>query len=218
MDRDIKILCFALLLIGWNFVAIPADAADIEYTISNTRYRVKESYPIFLVRGKIRAGDSEKFKRVYDSVTNSRDDVWFDSVGGDMTEGFKLGRLIRSLRLATRVPTGAECASACTNAFMGGVLRFADQGARIGVHMFSPKSTDAQVRETAQKFAASRGTSETHVVMQYGAGVLSKWVSYLEEMGISPRLAYPAINTSTDEMRWLTRREMIDYYVLNVPE
>jgi hypothetical protein len=49
--------------------------------------------------------------------------VEFNSPGGDPIAAMDLGRMIRALGLPTTVPGDAGCASACTQAFLGGTER-----------------------------------------------------------------------------------------------
>ncbi|MER9597076.1 MULTISPECIES: hypothetical protein [unclassified Mesorhizobium] len=62
--------------------------------------------------------------------------VTFQSPGGNIQKAMELGRLIRRLGLNTAQFRAAECASACSLAFLGGVMRYADPGS-IGVHKSS---------------------------------------------------------------------------------
>ncbi len=60
------------------------------------------------------------------------DRVFLQSGGGIVSEGIKMGHIIRAAGLDTAV-TG-YCASACVLAFLGGKNRFKDKGARLGDH------------------------------------------------------------------------------------
>ena len=72
-------------------------------------------------------------------------EVQFNSPGGLLEEGMNIGRLIRRNMLATRVVNGTICMSACNFAFMGGVVRTVEPGARFGVHMFRDQSAQLLV-------------------------------------------------------------------------
>lgn len=80
------------------------------------------------------------------------DEVWLLSGGGCKPEGIALGRAFRMHRMSVRVPSlarltlstgessfevGGQCISACTLAFMGGVLRYVDDGAVLRIHSSS---------------------------------------------------------------------------------
>lgn len=61
-------------------------------------------------------------------------EVWLVSGGGHLAEGLAIGRVLRRHGVAVRVPRGHACVSACTVAFLGGVLRTVDDGATYEVH------------------------------------------------------------------------------------
>src|ERR1700693_3578863 len=48
----------------------------------------------------------------------------FNSPGGNLLEGVKLASIIRYAKIATIVPNGAKCASACFVAFAAGNQKF----------------------------------------------------------------------------------------------
>lgn len=105
--------------------------------------------------------------------------VYFNSPGGNLLSGIEIGRLIRSHSASTilgqRKPgvglvQPAECHSACSLAFLGGVARYSNDGSVYGVHRFSsttgPSDSDL---DTAQILSAAVST-------------------YIREMGVDPRL------------------------------
>lgn len=77
-------------------------------------------------------------------------EVQFNSPGGLLEEGMNIGRLIRKNALATRVVTGTICMSACNFAFMGGVVRTVELGAKFGVHMFRDQSAQLLMGDLRQ--------------------------------------------------------------------
>jgi hypothetical protein len=139
--------------------------------------------------------------------------VYFDSPGGNLAGGLKLGSEIRRLRMATKIgklgkmertqdcinfvhcrPTvsrgpdlPAICASACTFAFLGGIERSVTEGSRFGVHRFSGTSGD------------------TEQSAQIAAGVI---VDYLKEMGVSSGLFTVMTEASPDEILLLDEATM----------
>ncbi len=65
-------------------------------------------------------------------------EIWLRSPGGDARAGNAAGRVIRSnFGLATRIPSGWACFSACNFVFMGGQPRMIDPGGHFMVHMFT---------------------------------------------------------------------------------
>ncbi len=89
-----------------------------------------------LVWGGIGSGDAARFAAALNGA-GAIDDVEVFSPGGVLDEGLNMGYEVRRRGLATRIPAGARCVSACNFAFMGGVVRSIDAGARFEVHMFA---------------------------------------------------------------------------------
>ncbi len=58
----------------------------------------------------------------HDSKTSGMD-IWLNSRGGTLSDGFAIGRLFRELEIETMITLDQECASACAIAFLGGTAR-----------------------------------------------------------------------------------------------
>lgn len=128
--------------------------------------------------------------------------VAFNSPGGDLAAGLKLGELIRKRRMDTTVfttepepsqpvystDTPGMCASACAYAFLGGVSRQVSDGSRIGVHQFSSTMAEASESETQRSLA-----------------VLA---AYMGRMGVSRDLILPAGLFGPSDMYWLNRADL----------
>jgi len=89
------------------------------------------------------------------------DEIWFDSNGGDLAEGMRIGAALRAAGVVTRVPAGAACVGACAEAFLGGRARFVDGDGVIGfgaVPLSDPKSAEspAQRENAAARWAEQR--------------------------------------------------------------
>ncbi|QNA84873.1 hypothetical protein G4G27_13355 [Sphingomonas sp. So64.6b] len=115
--------------------------------------------------------------------------IYFDSPGGLLTEGMELGRAIRELGFNTNVgrPGGeAICASACTDAYAGGVARFLnDRSGRLGIHQFH---------------SGVRPTRDTEAAVQMISAVN---IDYLAEMGVDPQLFSLASAIDAEDIGWL---------------
>ena len=103
--------------------------------------------------------------------------------GGYLIEGIEIGRMIRARGLRTVVPRGAQCLSACAEAFLGGVQR--DISGVVGFHI--PR---------ALRFSSRQQAYDTG----YAGGALV--VMYRFEMGFGFGLS-TAINRWTDDKRLL---------------
>ena len=56
------------------------------------------------------------------------------SGGGKLTDGMKVGRLIREKNFRTLIPTNSMCASSCAIAFLGGAYRYVNYNAELLLH------------------------------------------------------------------------------------
>ncbi|MBJ6985589.1 hypothetical protein [Luteimonas sp. MC1750] len=166
-------------------------------TPENSLFRVAirgGQFEIF-ASGEIDPGATERFQKF--AATNSITDaiVLFDSPGGSLSEGMRLGRAIRSMRFNTGVgtygPNGRRryqgvCASSCAYAFAGGEYRFYyGNDERIGIHQFY-SSGDNQ---------ADMGDTQL---------VSSILIDYLQSMGVNPQAFVVASSARGDSMFWLT--------------
>lgn len=123
--------------------------------------------------------------------------VHFNSPGGSLVEGMRLGRAIRRLQFFTTVgaytptydpeaDTASICASACAYAFAGGTSRFlTEYSGRLGVHQFYTDGTDSLSGEAAQQVS----------------GMI---VAYLGEMGIDAKVFTISTIADRNGMIWLT--------------
>ena len=111
-------------------------------------------------------------------------EIWLRSRGGDAQAGNDAGKVIRSFGMITRIPHGWTCFSACNFVFMGGAVRFVDQGGTFMVHMF----THTGDRESIY-LAAEEGTAETVRLIadieQASALLASEDNDFLIRMGVS---------------------------------
>ena len=60
--------------------------------------------------------------------------VYMSSGGGYLSDGFKLGRLLRAHGTSTRVTGGQYCASSCAIAFLGGTFRDMSGSSQLMFH------------------------------------------------------------------------------------
>jgi hypothetical protein len=128
--------------------------------------------------------------------------IWLNSPGGNLFAGMQLGRVIREhgawtyiVNARTLLP--GECYSACTMAFLGGVHRFSDRGARYGVHR------------------ASLRVDGTSGQRDLGADLSAAVGSYMHEMGVDARLLDLWMNAAPHEMYVLSQRELRELGVVN---
>ena len=138
---------------------------------------------IFLGTGEIVPGDAQTLLALIRQAApasavaapGALPEVWLDSPGGDPFEGFRLGNLIRDLGMATVVPDGAFCASACTIVVLGGVERRVEGSYQV--HAASPNESAEDLYSVLDQ-------------VQYFAGT---FVSYADYMIGDPRVAEAAL-------------------------
>ncbi|EJC78982.1 putative periplasmic protein [Rhizobium leguminosarum bv. trifolii WSM2297] len=185
-----KLLIFGLVVCAW----LGADEAEarLGYTLQKT----DTGSAFVIVAGTFEYSDDlAGFREV---VARDRPVVVsFDSPGGNVTKAMELGRLVRSLGLSTLQVRAAECASACSLAFLGGVHRFAQPGS-IGVHKSSFSDTEGMPVNDA-----------VSAVQQITAEV----IGYMSEMGVDPGLLQLSLSYDSDDIRYLSGSEMTKYKV-----
>jgi hypothetical protein len=182
---------FKLLAVIWPFTAGVALAS-----VAVERVDVPEGKSILLVRGEFDLNDDPAML-LQAATSSGATIVTFDSNGGNVSAAIRFGRAIRSAGLETVQLRAKQCASACALAFVGGLKRNAEPGS-IGVHQ-SSFSTDAGLDASSAVSAVQAVTANI--------------MTYLIEMGVDPRLLQLSLSTGSDDMRYLTTSEMVQYGV-----
>lgn len=160
--------------------------------------KLNQDQSILVVSGTFEYDDDLKHfinaVKIYNPVL-----VTFESGGGNVVKAIELGRMIRLLQLNTVQIRGAECSSACALAFLGGVQRYAEAGA-IGVHKSSfSDTTGMNVSDAVSS------------VQQLTADVMS----YINDMGADTNLLQLSLRYDSDDMRYLSLREMEQFHIVN---
>ena len=125
------------LLFGILFALLPALAHAMEFRIDGETIHAT---------GVIETGDAAEFTtRIAPRIDGPFWTVTFDSPGGSLIEGMRLGEVIHDVFAGTLVESGRDCLSACAIAFLGGrafgtyahvVRREIEPGSRLGYHGF----------------------------------------------------------------------------------
>lgn len=126
--------------------------------------------------------------------------IMFNSGGGNIYKAMELGKLIRVLKLDTLQPRGMDCSSACSLAFLGGVMRIAEAGS-IGVHK-SSFNNSLQINANDAVSSIQKTTADI--------------MSFIAEMGADANLLQLALQYDSDDMRYLSLREMENFKVVTV--
>lgn len=172
---------------------------------------------VIVAQGPVQTGDAAKL-RAFVARTQGADELWLNSPGGSASEGLILGRAIRDLGLATRIPRGAICASACSYAFLGGPIRAVDNGGRYGVHMFTSARDQNFIGQVARVVRQQGPQGAAQVVMlieQRSAQIAAQRARFLVEQRVSLDLMTPAFGQEADGMHWLSAQELRRYNVVN---
>lgn len=148
--------------------------------------------------GEITEGTTERLIALVRENRINAAKVHFNSPGGSLIEGIKLGRALRTLGFNTTIGIHSSdprlesdntsiCASACAYAFAGGVNRYVNEyTGKLGIHQFYSGSRVASISgETAQAYS----------------GLI---VAYLDEMGVDAKAFTLAAMTTSNDMVWLT--------------
>lgn len=161
--------------------------------------------------GEIELGDSDKLELF---LQNNPDPgrVVFNSPGGNLVEGMKIGNILRARGLTAevgRLKGGLEapefepgvCASACAIAFLGGRERYL-LGSVLGFHQFYENLN----------FEELISNLETRTDVSGQAQLISSLLSlYIENLGdIDHRILLLAASTPPNEMYWVSDQTAID--------
>ena len=150
------------------------------------------------------------------------EEIWFRSPGGDARAGNLAGKIVREAMIPTRIPAGWACFSACNFMFMGGPIRFVDQGGLFVVHMFTHLADKDAVRAEVAR-DADTALEIIGEVEQDSALLASEDNDFLIRMGVSRKLLtdvmyqQKAIADGEDKStrRCLTPEETVKYNVAN---
>jgi len=105
----------------------------------------------FLAWGEIASGDTARFSDALDAAGPVQA-ILLCSNGGSLEDGIDIGYLVREHKLATQLPPGFVCISACNFIFMGGVIRTVEPGAKFMVHMFESQAMQGKLEsDTARQ-------------------------------------------------------------------
>lgn len=198
-------------------------------TSSPMTYSLRDDagHRVLLAKGAIGTDEHRKLESAI-AKAGRIDEIWFYSPGGSSAAGMEMGRVIKRRGLATRVPRGAVCFSACSMAFLGGVLRSVDPGGFYGVHMWTAwkknqvsKLLGAITERLENKSypydaLVAEVTELIQSIERDNAQYARKRADYLLEMSVSLRLMIPNTNTPSAGEYYICGSEARSYNVVNV--
>ncbi|SNS03232.1 hypothetical protein [Antarctobacter heliothermus] len=147
-------------------------------------------------------------------------DLVFHSPGGNLGAALELGRIIRENDMSTGIGrtdpahpsdygpmlaiVDGTCESACAFAFLGGTSRSAYE---TDEHSMVPRTGRLGMHQFYSLDGAEIPTAATQQIM-------GQVLFYVLEMGINAELLSIASSTPPDDMRFLSRKELVDLKVL----
>ena len=138
-----------LLLVALACLAAPAARADGAYA----PFRHDAAAGRFVLDGPIDERAELSFQRITSRHPGVRT-LDLRSGGGKVGPGLAIARRVRALGIATSVPRGASCFSACSFVFFAGVERAAE--GRVGVHqLWSDTQDNAAIQATTAEILAA---------------------------------------------------------------
>lgn len=162
------------------------------------------------VTGSFETGDTDRLAAALQGLRELGDGkaggpralVTFDSKGGVLEEGMRMGRLLRQQGVASLVRVGNRCLSACALAFLGGTAfgpsgpepsRRLEIGGQLGYHAFYA-TRDADARDAATSRA--RGVTE-------GRAMSAVIIAYVIEMAADPAIVLRSLVRQPGEMTFV---------------
>jgi hypothetical protein len=115
-----------LILAVWLVAVAGARAANIE--VKN----LDAATALVTIDSDLELTDIESFRNKVAPLSKAT--VALRSDGGSLLAGIRIGMLIRVKNFTTVVPDGAQCASACAVAWLGGARRYMGSGSKVGFH------------------------------------------------------------------------------------
>jgi hypothetical protein len=121
------------------FVAalIFAGSALSSISATLTSYISKVGKVVVILNGEIAPEDTDPLQQIIKTTNDSGkivSGIRLNSFGGNLPEGAKLADKIRFAKIASVVPNGSTCASACFVAFAASADKYVSYSASIGVH------------------------------------------------------------------------------------
>lgn len=231
LSRAIRVCAAASALVGSIAGAEPAMdpvnpscPKDLNWsTYRQMRFTLDTSSGIRVLKAEGQI-DEDVPARLADALkTYDPQEIWLRSPGGNARAGNEAGKLIRKSMIATRIPPGWACFSACNFMFMGGVVRYVDHGGLFIVHMFTHLGDKEAVRAELKRGDDS-ALGLIGDVEQDSAMLASEDNDFLIRMGVSRKLLteimyrQKAVASGTGDKstrRCLTDAEAVKYTVAN---
>ena len=169
------VVAHAADIVGMTFTRIARcpsaqnTAVDVSFTACLAVPQELGSGELILAQGHIERQSSEVLGQFVGDMPRGTT-VVFQSLGGDLMGGLRLGQFIRARGFNTYLPLGlganeallkdskllGKCVSSCAYSFLGGVVRKVQANAQYGVHQFRANDSGLDAVQT-QKISAILG-------------------------------------------------------------
>jgi hypothetical protein len=165
--------------------------------------------------GEITDSTPDAFKRYLTSEQYPPTLLRLNSLGGSLIGALELGLLIREHNFETEVghtdgfnKLPGVCASACAYAFMGGVARSLEEGAKLGVHRFYNRA--AIQNYSAKQFSGGDldSTQRTFAAL----------VLYLLKVGVKAEVVGLADQAGPENIYWINPSEAAELGITHDPK
>jgi hypothetical protein len=176
------------VVVIWLLALPVAQAADIVVK------PLEGGATLIAIDGELELSDIDSFRAKTESLPGGRTTtVEFRSKGGRLLAGIRIGAQIRAKRFNTVVPDGAQCASACALAWLGGARRFVGESSSVGFHT-------AYILKTA-------GPAESGP----GNAILG---AYLNQLGLSEDAILYITHAAPTSVQWMSLEEAAEYGIV----
>lgn len=222
-EMAVRSLFFRLLAATWLvFLVAPACGAEIR--------KIRPLHPAYdlILEGKIEPGDYDKLRRFIDEDCGGYPrNIYLASPGGDLIEAMKIGRLVRTLRWETKVPSDLPsnfrkdteailklndakanymCTSACFFVFVAGIYRERDTfPAILGIHRPYLSEQDLKRLSGNQVIASAKQVRKTVE-------------DYLKEMGVPTKYTDLMFSIPKDKVRLIDEADFEFDFEGYIPE
>ena len=176
-----RIVC---VVVCWFLALTVAKAADIVVK------PLEGGSSLIAIDGELELSDIDNFRAKAEPLPFGRATVEFRSKGGKLLAGIRIGAQIRARKFNTVVPDGAQCASACAVAWLGGARRFVGENSNVGFHT-------AYILKTG-------GPAESGP----GNAILG---AYLNQLGLSEEAILYITYAAPTSVHWMSLEEAAEY-------
>ncbi len=175
------------------FIMSPSLALDFKIHKNNSK-----TLNAVMAKGAIEWNDMEKLDNFLSTLPSKKHTaIYFDSPGGNLGGGIKLGKYFHNNRIKTVIQGDKICASACALAFLGGTDRNGNK--------WMSTTTTSHLGFHAFRNANDIRYSNANEIQKTVAEILK----YGQYVGASMEIFIHNFTTSSDNMYWFSTQETL---------